>query len=85
MSTYLTSVPVVATENLNTGSIDDGSGHQYKACDIDGTIAANAGAAGLLQNKPKSGEDATLGVQGRSRWCTFNCNHIWLYDYVCIR
>lgn len=65
---YLMSIPVNATENLNTGSINDGSGHQYKAVDVDGTIAADAGAIGILQNKPKSGEDATVGFMGRSRY-----------------
>lgn len=58
---YLNSIPVNAGEDL--------SGAQYKAIEIDGTVAAtNAVARGLLQNKPRSGEDATLGVSGRSRY-----------------
>jgi len=51
-----------AGANLQSG---DGAGAQYKAIDINGTIAANNSAAfGLLQNKPRSGEDATVGVLG---------------------
>ena len=58
---YLDSIPVNAGEDI--------SGAQYKAVEIDGTVAATpAVAVGLLQNKPKSGEDATLGYQGRSRY-----------------
>lgn len=63
METYLEVVPVDATEDLST------AGHQYKAVDIDGTIAAAVTTAlGLLQNKPKSGEDASAGIAGRSRY-----------------
>ncbi len=42
---------------------------QYKAVTIGGTIAANGETTvGLLQNKPGSGEDASLGFMGRSRF-----------------
>ena len=65
-NSYLTSIPVNATENMNNGAA--GTGHQFKAIDIDGTIAADAVAIGILQNKPASGEDATAGIAGRSRY-----------------
>lgn len=42
-------------------SSDAGAGAQYKAVSVGGTIAANnASAIGLLQNKPKNGEDAAV-------------------------
>lgn len=54
-------IPVVAGADFSA----DG---QYKAIAIGGTIAAaNDAAMGLLQNKPKSGEDAALTYTGRSR------------------
>jgi hypothetical protein len=69
MSGYLEVLGVDAGEDMNTGSINDGSGHQYKAVTIDGTIAqAGENPVGILQNKPKSGEDASLGFMGRSRF-----------------
>lgn len=44
---------------------EDLSGHQFKAVAIDGTIANNNGeAAGILQNKPKSGERASVAMFG---------------------
>lgn len=53
---------LVAGADLNTGG---GTGAQYKAVAVDGTIAATGTAAiGLLQNKPKSGEDATVAYDG---------------------
>jgi len=61
MGDYLTSVPVNATEDL--------SGAQYKAVDVDGTVAAAVTTAlGILQNKPESGQDMTVGMAGRSRY-----------------
>lgn len=58
---YLESVPVVAGADLST--------MQYKAVAVGGTIAANnTGALGILQNKPISGQDATVGIAGRSRY-----------------
>lgn len=58
---YQYSIPVVAGADL--------SGQQYKAIAVGGTIAAtNTLAMGLLQNKPKSGEDATLAYLGRSKF-----------------
>lgn len=51
-----------AGADLNTG---DGTGAQYKAIAIGGTIAANNSTAiGLLQNKPKNGEDAQIAIAG---------------------
>lgn len=59
---YLESVPVNAAANLS----DD---EQYKAIGVGGTIVATGNTAiGLLQNKPRSGEDATAGYAGRSRY-----------------
>lgn len=58
-------IQAVATADLNTG---DGTGAQYKAVAIDGTIAANNSAAfGLLQNKPKNGEDMTIAYFGHMK------------------
>ena len=58
---YRESIPVNAGEDLE--------GAQYRAIEIDGTVAASgAVAVGLLQNKPRSGEDATLAYMGRSRY-----------------
>ena len=59
---YNEQIPVVAGADLS----DD---EQYKAIAVAGTIAATgATAMGLLQNKPKSGEDAALVYSGRSRY-----------------
>jgi len=45
---------------------EDLSGLQYRAIEVDGTLAANANvAAGILQNKPKSGEPATIAYMGQ--------------------
>ena len=58
---YLDSIPVKATEDL--------SNTQYKAIDIDGTIAAAGSTAiGIQQNKGASGRDITAGYAGRSRF-----------------
>lgn len=58
---YLDSVPVKATEDLSTT--------QYRAINIDGTIANNNGEAiGIQQNKGVSGRDLTAGYAGRSRY-----------------
>lgn len=47
-----------AGADLNT---DAGTGAQYKAAAVGGTIAATSAlAVGLIQNKPKSGEDLTV-------------------------
>lgn len=46
----------------------DLSGSQYLAVEIAGTIAGTTGrAAGILQNKPQSGEAATLAYDGRMK------------------
>lgn len=56
---------LVAGADLNTGG---GTGAQYKALKVGGTIAANnSETMGLLQNKPKSGEDATVGYLGHMK------------------
>ena len=58
-------IQVVAGADLNTG---DGTGAQYKAVAVTGLIAATATTAiGLLQNKPKSGEDAEVGYEGHMK------------------
>lgn len=42
---------------------------QYKAVQIGGTIAStNTNAVGIQQNKPKSGEDLSARIHGRSRY-----------------
>lgn len=42
---------------------------QYKVVQIGGTIAStNTNAIGIQQNKPKSGEDLTARIHGRSRY-----------------
>ena len=44
----------------------DLSSHQYKVVNISGTIAASIDTSiGVLQNKPKSGEAATVKVLGK--------------------
>jgi hypothetical protein len=54
-------IPVAAGEDL--------SGAQYAAIEIDGTVAAtHIVAKGVLQNKPQSGEAATLTCMGRSKF-----------------
>lgn len=48
---------------------EDMSAFQYKAVDIDGTLAAAAGTAiGILQNKPGNAEDASILLAGPSRY-----------------
>ncbi len=55
--------------SVDAGADLSGNASQYKAVAIGGTIAAtNTGALGLLQNKPKSGEDAAVLVMGRSKY-----------------
>jgi len=56
----------VAVEAANDYNAD---ADQYKAMGMDGDVAGTvANAAGLLQNKPKSGEDATITFVGRSKF-----------------
>ena len=56
------SLQLVAGADLNTG---DGTGTQYKAAAVGGTIAATGNTAlGLIQNKPKNGEDLTIAYRG---------------------
>lgn len=58
---YKESVPVVAGEDLSAG--------QYHAVGVGGTIVATPAASiGILQNKPKSGEDGEATFSGRSRY-----------------
>src|SRR5687767_15966439 len=57
-------IQISAGADLNTG---DGTGAQYKAVVVGGTIAANNGAIGLLYNKPKSGEDAQVLYSGHGK------------------
>lgn len=57
-------IQVTAGADLNTG---DGTGAQYKAVVIGGTIAANNSAIGLLYGKPKSGEDAQVLYEGHGK------------------
>lgn len=59
------SIQVPAGADLNSGG---GTGAQYKAVAVGGTIAATGTAAiGLLQNKPKTNEDATVGYFGHMK------------------
>ena len=54
---------------VDAGADLSGSASQYKAVSVSGVIAANNTASlGILQNKPRSGEDATVGIAGRSRY-----------------
>lgn len=54
-----------AGADLNTGG---GTGAQYKAVAVGGTIAAaNDAAIGLVQNKPKSGEDLAVLYLGHGK------------------
>jgi len=57
---YLESIPVIAGADLTA--------KQYKCVAVAGTIAADGTAIGLLQNKPNTGRDATVGYAGRSRF-----------------
>ena len=58
-------IQILAGADLNTGG---GTGAQFKAIAVGGTIAANNSLTiGLLQNKPKSGEDATVGYFGHMK------------------
>lgn len=61
---YNNSIPVViATTDLNHDLA------QYHAVIIGGTIApAGSTACGILQNRPKVGEDGTVVFNGRSRY-----------------
>lgn len=53
---------IKAGADLNT---DAGTGTQFKAVAVGGTIAATGTTAiGLLQNKPKNGEDASVAYLG---------------------
>lgn len=56
--------PIRAGADLNT---DAGTGTQYKAVVVGGTIAADNTALGLLQNKPKNGEDAQVLFLGAGK------------------
>jgi len=58
------SVAIAAGADLNTGG---GTGAQYKAVAVGGTIAPAATAIGLIQNKPKNGEDLTVGYLGHMK------------------
>ena len=58
------SIQLTAGADLNTGG---GSGAQYKAVAVGGTIAAAATAIGLIQNKPKNGEDLMVGYLGHMK------------------
>lgn len=61
MSQYADDITVRAGADLN------GAASQYKAIAVGGTIAAaNTATMGLLQNKPKSNEHASLRIVGRS-------------------
>lgn len=59
------SIQLTAGADLNTG---DGTGAQYKAVAVGGTIAATSALSfGLIQNKPKSGEDLEVGYKGHMK------------------
>lgn len=58
------SIQLTAGADLNTGG---GTGAQFKAVAVGGTIAAAATAIGLIQNKPKNGEDLTVGYLGHMK------------------
>ncbi len=55
-------------QQIGVDAAADHSGNQYKAIDAAGAIAGTVVAAmGVLQNKPKSGEDAALVYNGRTK------------------
>jgi hypothetical protein len=58
------SIQLTAGADLNAAG---GTGPQYKAVAVGGTIAAAATAIGLIQNQPKSGEDLTVGYIGHMK------------------
>lgn len=59
------SLQLTAGADLNAAG---GTGAQFKAIAVGGTIAANNSLTmGLLQNKPKNGEDATVGYFGHMK------------------
>lgn len=65
MTGWFHAIQVAAGADLNTG---DGTGAQFKAVTAAGVIAASGTTAiGLLQNKPKNGEDATVGWIGHMK------------------
>lgn len=56
-------------ENVAIDAVADLSGDQYKTVAIGGTVAGSAALAmGILQNKPRAGEDATVCPFGRSKF-----------------
>ena len=57
-------IQVTAGQDLNTGG---GTGAQFKAIAVGGTIAVAATALGLLQNKPRNGEDASVAYAGHMK------------------
>ncbi len=60
---YENAVPVIAGQDLSVATCE------YHAVAIGGTITgANATALGILQNRPKQNEDATVGYAGRLRY-----------------
>jgi hypothetical protein len=63
MYTSNLSIPIIAGEDLSLAACE------YHAVASGGMIAANAGSAiGVLVNRPKANEDATVGVMGRFRF-----------------
>jgi hypothetical protein len=58
-------IQLIAGADLNTGG---GTGAQFKAVAVGGTIAASSTVAiGLQLNKPKSGEDLSVGYSGHMK------------------
>lgn len=57
-------IHITAGADLNTGG---GTGAQFKAVTVGGTIAVIGTALGLLQNKPKNGEDASVAYEGHMK------------------
>jgi hypothetical protein len=56
------------SEKVAIPAAADLSAAQYKIVDVAGTIsAANSAALGVLYNKPKSGEGATVAVSGHMK------------------
>lgn len=55
-------------QRLNVAAGADLSTMQYKVISVAGTIAAvSTAAVGILQNKPKSGEQASVAYHGRMK------------------
>lgn len=55
-------------ETITVVASTDLTGHQFKAIGLDGLVAATSVAAcGILRNKPKNGDHATVAYKGQMK------------------